>query len=718
MDKLRKIRRGKSTKFWNETYGTWAAPDSPDFGNLDFDCYQSCGNSNETHVKILGDLKLLRELSASNTGPVASSNFHSMYRRATLNHLVFLPYQLDLAEVDYRSFYYVDRAGVYRLGNDKPVVSFAAPHFDGVTLDFSKPYQFAKKENLPETGEALGMAGAGNYLVVSRDRGRLMVVNPHTEKIIFDENITEQISDFNGQHESFPLVVCACESSEGRIHVLLQSTREHWTEVETKILRMMPGADERNAQLYYDTMLLEKQMEKDRRKEQNLTVEDTEDEIDGTKLRKKGKRKRAIKEGSGSDENEDRFVQETNLEPSPPESTAFMHKNNDTQQFPSVKSSNVHTSMEDTRKGVDNGLNTSSAAKLYHEYFNDTNSQQLFLPPTTTMRPKCLRTSVLTLLTIEKSNIETKEDESEDDREDQYEISWCERLYSSFVDIESIPAPQHATFASIDGIPLPPSSMIRLVVWANYPYSSDRDKLYNPHIRPYYDSPQVREQSEDSFLTVLDTEGLIKCQHEVIMSGRCRGGMDPDLTIASGRPLICLERGRDILVYEVLLKHKGITLKHVGTYDGMKVILDTEASKSVYLSADASYLTVSLFEENVKVYLNPLEKRRSGIEHIFLYEIKKNEASGDDPQHEETTTNHTCDLSKAARVIGVKLVPMSHSLISRPQPQLLCVLTKEYARFFRLKMCRRPDGGEEEKLADDTGYLVERLVNLGGEGEW
>mmetsp|Transcript_13800 Transcript_13800/g.26164 ORF Transcript_13800/g.26164 Transcript_13800/m.26164 type:complete len:172 (-) Transcript_13800:432-947(-) len=170
--------------------------------------------------------------------------------------------------------------------------------------------------------------------------------------------------------------------------------------------------------------------------------------------------------------------------------------------------------------------------------------------------------------------------------------------------------------------------------------------------------------------------------------------------------LVGLARHNDMAVYECRVGIDSVSLKHVGCFSGMDAIAQQPQIKSMYLSADAGYVALSEFYETAKVYSNPHNQRRAAMSYIGLYEDEPKL----NPERQEYEPN-------SASVLGMKIVPMSHSLLKRPQPQLLCILTSQYARFFKFKTCRATNLTREELDVHDTANMVERLVNL-GEGEW
>uniref|UniRef100_A0A7S2XCR1 Uncharacterized protein n=1 Tax=Lotharella oceanica TaxID=641309 RepID=A0A7S2XCR1_9EUKA len=332
--------------------------------------------------------------------------------------------------------------------------------------------------------------------------------------------------------------------------------------------------------------------------------------------------------------------------------------------------------------------------------------------PVMMKRPKMVRTAILSVLTIEQDPISSDDDLDPKERKEKmsdqpWGISNQQRLYSSHFGSNAVPGPQSVAFVSVDGIPEPTSSLLRLMVWANFPYAGDFDTIDNPHIETARRYGATEDEGENCYLTVTDTDARIMFQYALI-SGRIITTSDPDLALSSGRMLVGLARHHDMAVYECSVRVESISLKHIATFSGMEAIAHQPQIKSMYLSADAGYVALSEFYETAKVYSNPHNQRKAAMSYIGLYEDERKL----NPELQEYESSGAC-------VLGMKIVPMSHSLLKRPQPQLVCILTSQYARFFKLKTCRASSNLTREELdLHDTTRMVERLVNLGEGGEW
>ncbi|GAB5361292.1 hypothetical protein AAMO2058_000701200 [Amorphochlora amoebiformis] len=639
----RLIRKGIGSK--NEQYTSWFPPDSPDIGNRDFESYERF-EKGESPVTPLGDVDINNTVIPADSGVPVSTSFHSLYRKSKVNHLVFLPHDEDLAEVDYRSFYYFDRFGVYKVGNSTPIFAFDQPEYipESHTLDFSAASETRNGQMAPESGEALGMVSAGRYLVLSRENGRLTVLRPNTDNqpkeeeggpfvlanpedtaLVFDENITHYIPSFS-QHENFPLVLCAAYTADDRIHIALHSVTEKWVESETEILHIREGEDPHKAMMRHELMIWEKSQLKNK-------TSDLFHYLNETLLN--------ITSGpNGTMTPEDEYIRAQ-------------------AQF-------------------------AEAAAKYPE-------------PVIRKRMRCQRTGIITLLTlrrVENERVGMGEDsEGEKREEEDFEVDTVERLYSTLFDIESVPGPQFATFQAVEGLPKPPSSHMD---WATNPHVS---------ISTSQGASTVNQENEN-FLSVFDMDGRIS--HQFMMAtGNVIAAADPDLVMLAGRSVVGLASQVHVQVFEICLTlKKGVTLKHTSTYGGLQLISKSSDSKLGLLAMDSSYAVLTLYTEIAKIYANPFEKPLSGMDYVAMYEP------------DLSSTNRTkADEYGGAELLGAKLVPMSHSLVTRTQAQMLCVLTKDYVRFYRLAPNKRVEITEEEKRVDETSTMIDKLVGL-GDGEW
>jgi len=242
--------------------------------------------------------------------------------------------------------------------------------------------------------------------------------------------------------------------------------------------------------------------------------------------------------------------------------------------------------------------------------------------------------------------------------------------------------------------------------------------------------PHSNEQEKETFLSLFNVDGRTTYQYEFAMTGRCVGTMDPDLTLLAGFGVLGMEWDNSINMYQISVTSKGVALKHVATYGGMAVIADTNDCKAFMVSADTGHVCLAGFSEIVKLYQNPFESVTSGLEYLAVYEaeeVKEKPANGDgsnsDQNNNSSNKNNSSSRSdhryslRAADILGVKVVPMSHTLLRRPQEQLLCILTKQYTRFFKLATRRRSERSEDEMREESTARMIDNLINL-GEGEW
>jgi len=171
-----------------------------------------------------------------------------------------------------------------------------------------------------------------------------------------------------------------------------------------------------------------------------------------------------------------------------------------------------------------------------------------------------------------------------------------------------------------------------------------------------------------------------------------------------------------MIVYEIKLSERDVTLKHVATYSGYNVISDNNEKKLNLLSADCGYAALANYVETLRIYQNPMDKPNSGMEYLTSYEA----APALDRALERNQTDEFANIFDdipSAQILGAKIVPISPTMHSRPQSQLVCLLTKQYARFIKLQARKREEVTEEEKNIAHTSRLIDNLCNL-GDGEW